>query len=58
MYIRLDIKNWKHQNRLLRVVKMRELIFWILYGISAIAIVYRINKALLYFNGRLKKKNT
>ena len=37
---------------------MRELIFWILYGISAIAIVYRINKALLYFNGRLKKKNT
>lgn len=37
---------------------MRELIFWILYGISAIAIVYRINKALLYFNGKLKKKNT
>ena len=37
---------------------MRELIFWILYGISVIAIVYRINKALLYFNGRLKKKNT
>ena len=58
MYIRLDIKNWKHQNRILRVVKMRELIFWILYGISVIAIVYRINKALLYFNGRLKKKNT
>ena len=58
MYIRLDIKNWKQQNRILRVVKMRELIFWILYGISVIAIVYRINKALLYFNGRLKKKNT
>lgn len=36
---------------------MRELIFWILYGISVIAIVYRINKALLYFNGKLKKKN-
>jgi len=45
-------------NRILRVRKMRELIFWILYGISAIAIVYRINKALLYFNGKLKKKNT
>lgn len=37
---------------------MRELIFWILYGLSAVSIVYRLNKALLYFNGRLKKKNT
>ena len=26
--------------------------------IAAVSIVYRLNKALLYFNGRLKKKNT
>ena len=37
---------------------MKEFIFWALYIISVVIIIYRINKALIYFNAKFKRGNT